>query len=56
MGCQTSKSASEPGTLAKPLFRRVKVGNLDLPNRFIVASATRLRTGNMSGVPNDLMI
>src|SRR4051812_23574870 len=55
MGCQTSKSASEPSTLAKPLFRRFKLGSLEVPNRFVVSAATRLRAGP-DGVPNDLMV
>ena len=54
MGCQSSK-ADQPSSLAKPLFRRVKLGNLDLPNRFVVSSTTRLRAG-LDCVPNDLMV
>lgn len=55
MGCQTTKNAQEPGTLAKPLFRSLKLGNLTLPNRFVVSAATRLRAPP-TGVPNDLMV
>ena len=55
MGCQTSKNAQEPAALAKPLFRRHKVGTLEVPNRFVVAATTRLRCGP-DGVPNDMMV
>lgn len=38
-----------------PLHSTYKLGNLELPNRFIVAAATRLRAG-MDGIPNDIMV
>eukprot|EP00347_Sterkiella_histriomuscorum_P003673 403363382 len=39
----------------KPLFREIKVGDLTLQNRAVVASTTRLRAG-LAGVPNDLLV
>jgi N-ethylmaleimide reductase len=56
MGCSNSTPVEE-GTvsLTKQMFRKIKLGNLELPNRFIVSAATRLRAG-YDGVPNDIML
>jgi 2,4-dienoyl-CoA reductase-like NADH-dependent reductase (Old Yellow Enzyme family) len=38
-----------------PLLRSLKIGDLELPNRIIMAPLTRSRANNPGRVPNDLM-
>lgn len=58
MGCNNSTAVDTDASIVsenQQLFRRVKHGDLILPNRFVVSSATRLRCGP-DGVPNDLLV
>jgi 2,4-dienoyl-CoA reductase-like NADH-dependent reductase (Old Yellow Enzyme family) len=38
------------------LFKELKVGELTIPNRIIMAALTRMRCDNSTKVPNDLMV
>ncbi len=38
------------------LFDPVRIGDLDLPNRMVLAPLTRTRCTNAQGIPNDLML
>ena len=38
------------------LFDPVRIGDLDLPNRIVMAPLTRTRCTNAQAVPNDLML
>ena len=37
------------------LFKALKVGELTIPNRVIMAAMTRMRCDNATKVPNDLL-
>jgi 2,4-dienoyl-CoA reductase-like NADH-dependent reductase (Old Yellow Enzyme family) len=37
------------------LFKALKVGELTIPNRIIMAAMTRMRCDNATKVPNDLL-
>ncbi|WP_318030376.1 hypothetical protein [Rhizobium ruizarguesonis] len=37
-----------------PLLAPIRLGDVDLPNRIVMASMTRARTDNPGFVPNDL--
>ncbi|MGO7202376.1 oxidoreductase [Rhizobium ruizarguesonis] len=37
-----------------PLLAPIRLGDLDLPNRIVMASMTRARTDNPGFVPNEL--
>src|SRR5882762_6010028 len=38
----------------QPLFTPVRMGDLDLPNRIVMAPLTRMRAGSSDHVPSDL--
>ena len=38
----------------QPLFTPVRMGNLDLPNRIVMAPLTRMRAGAVDHVPTAL--
>eukprot|EP00347_Sterkiella_histriomuscorum_P010872 403374598 len=42
-------------TATQPILQPIRVGDLDFPNRAVVAATTRLRAG-ITGVPNDLLV
>ncbi len=43
---------SQQGSL---LFQPIRIGNLELPNRIVMAPLTRMRATHPSGAPNELM-
>jgi len=56
MGCSSSSRVIEgPVSADKLMFRKHRLGKLEIPNRFVVAATTRLRAGT-DGVPNELML
>ena len=38
----------------QPLFTPLRMGDLDLPNRIVMAALTRMRAGSMDHVPTAL--
>ena len=42
--------------LNKPLFTPIRVGDLELKNRIVMAALTRCRADAADGVPNDLHV
>jgi N-ethylmaleimide reductase len=38
----------------KPLFTPFRMGNLDLPNRIVMAPLTRMRAGSIDHVPTQV--
>ena len=38
----------------QPLFTPVRIGDLDLPNRIVMAPLTRMRAGSIDHVPTAL--
>ena len=38
----------------QPLFTPLRMGDLDLPNRIVMAPLTRMRAGSMDHVPTAL--
>ena len=44
----------EPAVSVQPLFTSVRMGNLELPNRIVVAPLTRMRAGSIDHVPTAL--
>src|SRR6202171_819741 len=54
-GKSSSESAKrEPSMSGKPLFTPFRIGNLDLPNRIVMAPLTRMRAGSIDHVPTQL--
>lgn len=51
----TERGSLTPTTPTSQLFRPVRLGSLDLPNRLVMAPLTRLRADH-DGVPTDLMV
>jgi len=47
----TSNTATQDRRLLQPFM----FGDLELPNRIVMAPLTRMRTPKPNGVPNDLM-